>query len=219
MPSASSTTPESLRVCIFSINESCAGPNLITVRPFSNRALLCNELGAALPSRIHSPATISPNLSICSGIPIRRTGTLRDRFIDHLGGRCARRFWGSGPEARPQKAATIEESTRGRALFILTFPQLAGNGSDSTFTVNRGEGRACLDSSECLMKRTIDFRGLLVKNCGNWTINEQPITSGLSLALIGNASGKEFPGRRKLTPEAFSIRRLGGSRWRLRRTR
>jgi hypothetical protein len=45
------------------------------------------------------------------------------------------------------------------------------------------------------------------------------IPGGLSLALIGNASGKEFPGRRKLTPEAFSIRRLGGSRWRLRRTR
>ncbi len=40
-----------------------------------------------------------------------------------------------------------------------------------------------------------------------------------SLALIGNASGKEFPGRRKPTPEAFSIRRLGGSRWRLRQTR
>jgi hypothetical protein len=41
----------------------------------------------------------------------------------------------------------------------------------------------------------------------------------LSLALIGNASAKEFSGIRELMPEAFSIRRLGGSRWRLRRTR
>jgi hypothetical protein len=40
-----------------------------------------------------------------------------------------------------------------------------------------------------------------------------------SLALIGNASGKEFSGRRERTPEAFSIRRLGGSRWRLRQMR
>src|SRR6266478_6659754 len=44
-------------------------------------------------------------------------------------------------------------------------------------------------------------------------------TSGLSLALIGNASGGEFSGTRRIAFEAFSIRRLGGSRWRLRRTR
>jgi hypothetical protein len=41
----------------------------------------------------------------------------------------------------------------------------------------------------------------------------------LSLALIGNASGKVVPSGWKPCSEAFSIRRLGGSRWRLRRTR
>jgi hypothetical protein len=44
-------------------------------------------------------------------------------------------------------------------------------------------------------------------------------TSGLSLALIGNASGQDLEEREKSRSEAFSIRRLGGSRWRLRRTR
>jgi hypothetical protein len=43
-------------------------------------------------------------------------------------------------------------------------------------------------------------------------------TSGLPLALIGNASGQTFA-RDGSRSEAFSIRRLGGSRWRLRRTR
>jgi hypothetical protein len=42
---------------------------------------------------------------------------------------------------------------------------------------------------------------------------------GWSLALIGNASGRTLGVRRKSRSEAFSIRRLGGSRWRLRRTR
>jgi len=41
----------------------------------------------------------------------------------------------------------------------------------------------------------------------------------LSLALIGNASGQTFGAERGSRSEAFSIRRLGGSRWRLRRTR
>ena len=45
------------------------------------------------------------------------------------------------------------------------------------------------------------------------------IVSDLSLALIGNASGQTFVGEGGLESEAFSIRRLGGSRWRLRRTR
>jgi hypothetical protein len=40
-----------------------------------------------------------------------------------------------------------------------------------------------------------------------------------SLALIGNASGQDLEEREKTRSEAFSIRRLGGSRWRLRRTR
>src|SRR5712691_3329226 len=39
-----------------------------------------------------------------------------------------------------------------------------------------------------------------------------------SLALIGSASGR-FWGERDLESEAFSMRRLGGSRWCLRRTR
>jgi len=51
----------------------------------------------------------------------------------------------------------------------------------------------------------------------NWIV--QKITPGLSLALIGNASGKTLRKRLKLNREAFSMRRLGGSRWRLRRTR
>ena len=42
---------------------------------------------------------------------------------------------------------------------------------------------------------------------------------GLSLALIGNASGQTLGVERGSRSEAFSIRRLGGSRWRLRRTR
>src|SRR5215471_2172356 len=42
---------------------------------------------------------------------------------------------------------------------------------------------------------------------------------GWSLALIGNASGRTHRGRRESRCEAFAIRRLGGSRWRLRRTR
>src|SRR6266852_7329909 len=45
------------------------------------------------------------------------------------------------------------------------------------------------------------------------------IAPGLSLALIGNASGRKpsvNPGRRS---EAFSIRRLGASRWCLRQMR
>jgi hypothetical protein len=45
------------------------------------------------------------------------------------------------------------------------------------------------------------------------------IPSVLSLALIGNASGKTVEEGQKSRSEAFSIRRLGGSRWRLRRTR
>jgi len=42
--------------------------------------------------------------------------------------------------------------------------------------------------------------------------------SGLSLALIGNASAHNPGARWKLRAEAFSMRRLEGSRWRLRRT-
>ena len=45
------------------------------------------------------------------------------------------------------------------------------------------------------------------------------LTPELSLALIGNASGADFWGGAGSRIEAFSIRRLGGSRWRLRRTR
>jgi len=44
------------------------------------------------------------------------------------------------------------------------------------------------------------------------------LVSGLSLALIGNASAQKLPGRRAGT-EAFSMRRQVGSRWCLRRTR
>jgi hypothetical protein len=44
-------------------------------------------------------------------------------------------------------------------------------------------------------------------------------TSVWSLALIGNASGADCGGGAGSRSEAFSIRRLGGSRWRLRRTR
>jgi hypothetical protein len=43
--------------------------------------------------------------------------------------------------------------------------------------------------------------------------------SGWSLALIGNASGQTLGWSGDLDPRRFSIRRLGGSRWRLRRTR
>src|SRR5437870_10692676 len=48
--------------------------------------------------------------------------------------------------------------------------------------------------------------------------SRRAITSGSSLALIGNASGRLW-GRAESRSEAFSMRRLGGSRWRLRRTR
>src|SRR3974390_842025 len=41
-----------------------------------------------------------------------------------------------------------------------------------------------------------------------------------SLALIGNVSARKCRGKAvELTAETFSMRRLGGSRWRLRRTR
>jgi hypothetical protein len=40
----------------------------------------------------------------------------------------------------------------------------------------------------------------------------------LSLALIGNASGQTFGAERGSRSETFSMK-LGGSRWRLRRTR
>jgi len=47
--------------------------------------------------------------------------------------------------------------------------------------------------------------------------NQSTMTE-MSLALIGNASARE--GRsEEVRAEAFSIRRLEGSRWRLRRTR
>ena len=47
-----------------------------------------------------------------------------------------------------------------------------------------------------------------------------PDLSDSSLALIGNASAHDSLGRRRAPrAEAFSIRRLEGSRWRLRRTR
>jgi hypothetical protein len=43
---------------------------------------------------------------------------------------------------------------------------------------------------------------------------------GLSLALIGNVSARKCRGKAvALMAETFSMRRLGGSRWRLRRTR
>ena len=45
------------------------------------------------------------------------------------------------------------------------------------------------------------------------------VTGGLSLALIGNASEQTFEAERGSRTEAFSMRRLGGSRWRLRRRR
>jgi len=41
----------------------------------------------------------------------------------------------------------------------------------------------------------------------------------LSLGLIGNASGRTVSQRSGTRSEAFSISRLGGSRWCLRRTR
>ena len=43
--------------------------------------------------------------------------------------------------------------------------------------------------------------------------------AGWSLALIGNASAHKIEARTARRAEAFSIRRLEGSRWRLRRTR
>jgi len=49
-------------------------------------------------------------------------------------------------------------------------------------------------------------------------VTNSSVFSGLSLALIGNASAQKFPGRRA-GPEAFSMRRQVGSRWRSRRTR
>src|SRR6266567_1515568 len=56
---------------------------------------------------------------------------------------------------------------------------------------------------------------------GFWEIarNESPILNGWSLALIGNASGQTAGDGAGSRSEAFSIRRLGGNRWRLRRTR
>ena len=52
--------------------------------------------------------------------------------------------------------------------------------------------------------------------------DQTPLSSFIpewSLALIGNASGADCGGGGGSRSEAFSIRRLGGSRWRLRRTR
>src|ERR1700730_1895073 len=45
------------------------------------------------------------------------------------------------------------------------------------------------------------------------------IVAGLSLGLIGKASGRTHWVEEKCRSEAVSISRLGGSRWRLRRTR
>ena len=48
---------------------------------------------------------------------------------------------------------------------------------------------------------------------------DSAITPGSSLALIGNAAEQTFGAERTSRSEAFSIRRPGGSRWRLWRTR
>jgi hypothetical protein len=60
----------------------------------------------------------------------------------------------------------------------------------------------------------------------NWSVASESgysrsrcVLSEWSLALIGNASGQTLGAERGSRSEAFSIRRLGGSRWRLRRTR
>ena len=47
---------------------------------------------------------------------------------------------------------------------------------------------------------------------------ESDALGGSSLALIGNASAHEGRAKICIQAEAFSIRRLEGSRWRLRRT-
>jgi hypothetical protein len=52
------------------------------------------------------------------------------------------------------------------------------------------------------------FRHISTGKCASRHLGEK------SLALIGNASGKVISSECKSWPEAFSIRRLGGSRWR-----
>jgi hypothetical protein len=49
-------------------------------------------------------------------------------------------------------------------------------------------------------------------------LGSDEVVGALSLALIGNASAEICGGRAGCRAEAFSIRRLEGSRWRLRRT-
>lgn len=50
-------------------------------------------------------------------------------------------------------------------------------------------------------------------------LRSDEIVRGLSLALIGNASGGKPPVSPDVRCEAFSIRRQGGSRWCLRQMR
>jgi hypothetical protein len=60
--------------------------------------------------------------------------------------------------------------------------------------------------------RTVTHSPALGKDCSH-------SIRGLSLALIGNASEQTFWAERGSRSGAFSMRRLGGSRWRLRWTR
>src|ERR1035437_6453924 len=80
--------------------------------------------------------------------------------------------------------------------------------------LNGGSDMVASNSDNCVCNRSRGGGHLLALRFGT-----RRITPGLSLALIGNASGKTVEEGQKSRSEAFSIRRLGGSRWRLRRTR
>src|SRR5207245_8325086 len=69
--------------------------------------------------------------------------------------------------------------------------------------------------SGCVSARTADVKEWIHICNSCWFGLPTPVWS---LALIGNASGRLW-GRAESRSEAFSMRRLGGSRWRLRRTR
>jgi len=87
-------------------------------------------------------------------------------------------------------------------------PQLSHDNSRISRSEKVVSGGAVVDSRR--VSGWLTKRGAVERSC---------TTGGSSLALIGNASGADCGGGAGSRSEAFSIRRLGGSRWRLRRTR
>jgi hypothetical protein len=78
-----------------------------------------------------------------------------------------------------------------------------------------GRSAVCL----CLIKCIILFNSNSLEVTVRISWARASALSGWSLAFIGNASAHKAEAKTYTPAEAFSIRRLEGSRWRLRRTR